>query len=123
MDVEREVQEAYQAWDAAFNKGSAERLASFYAEDAIFLPATHDVIKGPRGVSECVQGLFGMGVTGHKLEIIESHAAGNLFYAAARWSANGKDADGKDQPWGGIATHIFERQPDASLKLKLHTFN
>jgi hypothetical protein len=27
------------------------------------------------------------------------------------------------QPWGGVATHIFERRPDGSLKLKLHTFN
>ena len=25
--------------------------------------------------------------------------------------------------FGGIATHVFERQPDGSLKLKLHTFN
>jgi hypothetical protein len=25
--------------------------------------------------------------------------------------------------FGGIATHVFARQPDGSLKLKLHTFN
>jgi hypothetical protein len=42
--------------------------------------------------------------------------------AAARWSADGKDASGADQPWGGIATHVFERD-DGALKLKLHTFN
>ena len=24
---------------------------------------------------------------------------------------------------GGIATHVFERQADGSLKLRLHTFN
>ena len=29
----------------------------------------------------------------------------------------------QDQPWGGIATHVFERQGDGSLKIKLHTFN
>ena len=32
-------------------------------------------------------------------------------------------ASGGDQPWAGLATTIFERQPDGSLKLKLHTFN
>ena len=42
---------------------------------------------------------------------------------AANWTAVGKDADGADQPWGGIATHVFERQDDGSLKLVLHTFN
>jgi ketosteroid isomerase-like protein len=41
----------------------------------------------------------------------------------AKWSANGKDASGKDQPWAGLATHIFERQPGGALKIKLHTFN
>jgi ketosteroid isomerase-like protein len=30
---------------------------------------------------------------------------------------------GKDQPLGGVATHVFERQSDGSLKIKLHTFN
>jgi hypothetical protein len=28
-----------------------------------------------------------------------------------------------DKDIGGVATHIFERQPNGSLKLKLHTFN
>jgi ketosteroid isomerase-like protein len=64
-----------------------------------------------------------MGVTGHKLELIEAQGEGDLVYGAAKWSADGKDAQGADQAWGGVATHIFERQADGSLKLKLHTFN
>jgi ketosteroid isomerase-like protein len=64
-----------------------------------------------------------MGVTGHKLEVIKVSGDGNLVVAAAKWSATGKDASGADQPWGGVATHVFERQADGSLKLKLHTFN
>jgi hypothetical protein len=38
--------------------------------------------------------------------------------AAAKWSAKAGDKD-----IGGVATHIFERQPGGALKLKLHTFN
>ena len=30
---------------------------------------------------------------------------------------------GLAQTAGGIATHVFERQADGSLKLRLHTFN
>jgi ketosteroid isomerase-like protein len=122
-DVEGDVSAAYTAWDAAFNAGDAKAVSAFYAEDAVFLPATHDVIEGPAGVDGFFAGLFGMGVTGHKLELIDVHSDGNLVIAAARWSATGKDANGADQPWGGIATHVFERQPDGSLKLLLHTFN
>ena len=120
---EEEVGQAYSAWDAAFAKGDAKALAEFYAGDAIFLPSTHDVIKGPAGVEKFFMGIFNMGVTGHKLELIEAHGEGDLVFGAAKWSANGKDASGGDQPWAGLATTIFERQPDGSLKLKLHTFN
>jgi ketosteroid isomerase-like protein len=120
---EEDVKTAYAAWDAAFGKGDAKAIAAFYADDAIFLPANHEVIKGPAGVEKFFGGLFAMGVTGHKLELIEAHGDGNLLFGADRWSANGKDASGKDQPWGGLATHIFERQSNGTLKIKLHTFN
>jgi len=123
QSVEEEVAAAYAAWDAAFNAGDAEAVGAAYAEDAIFLPATHDVIEGPAAVAEFFGGLFGMGVTGHKLELIEAFDGGDTVIAAARWSAAGKDASGAHQPWGGVATHVFDRQDDGSLKLRLHTFN
>ncbi|BCH15140.1 hypothetical protein MesoLjLa_19910 [Mesorhizobium sp. L-2-11] len=40
-----------------------------------------------------------MGVTGHKLELIEAEGDGNLLFGTAKWSAKGKDAKGADQPW------------------------
>jgi len=118
-----DVKNAFAAWDAAFNKGDAKAIAAFYADDAIFLPATHEVIKGPAGVEKFFSGVLGIGATGHKLDPIEAHGDGNLLFGAAKWSANGKDANGKDQPWGGLTTVIFERQSDSGLKIKLHTFN
>ena len=64
-------------------------------------------------------------MTGHKLELIEVEGDGSdeLIVAAAKWSAHGKDASGAPATFGGVATHVFEKQPDGSLKLKLHTFN
>lgn len=121
--VTDQVKSAYSAWDAAFNKADAKAVAAFYTDNAIFLPATHDVIKGPVGVEKFFGGLFGMGVTGHKLELIEAQGDGNLLFGTAKWSAKGKDASGADQPWAGTATHVFEKQPDGSLKVRLHTFN
>ncbi|MDQ1899722.1 DUF4440 domain-containing protein [Paracoccus sp. WLY502] len=122
-DPADDVTAAYSAWDAAFNAGDAKAIAAFYGQDAIFLPATHDVIKGPGGVEKFFDGLFGMGVTGHKLELIEARGEGDMLVGTAKWSASGKDAQGADQPWGGIATHVFEKQADGSLKLTVHTFN
>lgn len=118
-----DISVAYVAWDAAFNAGDAPAVGAFYTEEAVFLPPTHDVIEGPAGVEKFFDGLFGMGVTGHKLDLIEAHADGDLIVAAARWSATGKSAAGAAEPWGGVATHVFQRQPDGGLKLMLHTFN
>ena len=98
---EEDVTTAYAAWDSAFNAGDAAAVAAFYTDDAIFLPATHDVIEGSAGVEKFFGGLFEMGVTGHKLEVIKVSGDGNLLVAAAKWSATGRDASGADQPWGG----------------------
>lgn len=120
---EDDVAAAYAAWDAAFSKADAKAIAAFYSDDAVFLPASHSVINGPAGVEEFFAGLFAGGATAHKLELIKASGDEAILFGAAKWSAMGKDANGADQPWGGLATHVFERQGDGSLKIKLHTFN
>ena len=120
---EAEVKAAYAAWDAAFSKGDAKAVAAFYTADAVFLPPTHDVIKGPAGVETFFAGLFANGVTGHKLELVDLSGDDRTIVGAAKWSAQGKDANGAPATFSGIATHEFVRQADGSLKLRLHTFN
>jgi uncharacterized protein (TIGR02246 family) len=116
--LQEQVGAAYAAWDAAFDKGDPKAVAAFYTEDAVLLPPTHDVLKGPAEIETFFAGLFAAGVTGHKLEVLEANGDDDLIVAAARWSAKGKDG-----PLGGMATHEFARQADGSLKLRLHTFN
>jgi uncharacterized protein (TIGR02246 family) len=122
-EMEDKVSAAYAAWDAAFNAADAKAVAAFYTENATFLPASHDVIEGPAGVEKFFAGLFANGVTGHKLEIIRASGGDGMLVAAAKWSAQGKDANGAAASFGGVATHVFAVQPDGSLKLMLHTFN
>src|SRR5687768_14576373 len=107
MHGEEDIKAAYTAWNEAFNKGDAKAVSAFYADDAVFLPATHDIVQGPAGVEKFFAGLFDMGVTSHKLELIKAGGEGDIVYGTAKWSATGKDASGSDQPWGGVATHIF----------------
>jgi uncharacterized protein (TIGR02246 family) len=122
-EYEDAVKSAYSAWDAAFNNKDADGVAAFYADDAYLLPPTHKVIEGPKGVAEFFSGLFKGGVTGHKLEMIEADGNGKIVFGAAKWSASGKDDKGQPATFNGIATHVFEKQSDSKLKLKLHTFN
>src|SRR6478752_2839725 len=94
-EYEDAVKSAYSAWDAAFNNKDADALAAFYTDDAYFLPPTHKVIEGQKGVAEFFSGLFKAGVTGHKLEMIEADGDGDLVFGAAKWSASGKDDKGQ----------------------------
>lgn len=121
--VDDQVTAAYAAWNEAFNKGDPAAIAAFYADDAKFLPPDHVVYDGPAGVQKFFTGLLGNGVNSHGLELIESDASGDLIVAVAKWSAKGKDASGADAAFGGIATHVFEKQADGSYKLIYHTFN
>ncbi len=120
---EGQVKSAYEAWDAAFNQGDAKAVAGFYADDAMLLPPTHDVIEGTGGIEQFFTGVIGSGVTGHKLEPIRIMEDDDQVVVAARWSAQGKDQAGAATTFQGIATHVFDKQDDGSLKLELHTFN
>lgn len=122
-DVRAEVTGAYAAWDTAFNKADAKGVATAYVSNPKVLPPTHQVISGPEEIEKFFAGLFSGGFTDHKLTIIDAGGDEKVVYSTAKWTANGKGPDGSRQSAGGIATHVFERQADGSLKLRLHTFN
>lgn len=121
--LDDQVRATYSAWNAAFNKGDSKAVAAFYTADTSFLPATHDVIQSPGGVEKFFSNLFASGVTDHTLDLIRTTQNDKIVIAVARWSAAGKDSSGKATRFSGLATHLFERQSDGALKLKLHTFN
>ena len=85
-----DIKAAYAAWDEAFGKGDAKAIAAFYAENSVFLPPTHDVIEGPAGVEKFFSGILGMGVTGHKLELVKASGDDKTIYGAAKWSAKAR---------------------------------
>jgi ketosteroid isomerase-like protein len=122
-DPKSDVTAAYAAWDTAFNKGDAKTLAAAYLPNAKLLPPTHEVASGPAAIEQFFAGLHASGVTDHKLQVIDAGGDDKVVYGTANWSAKGKDKDGKPANFSGIATHVFERQADSSLKLRLHTFN
>nr|WP_247990817.1 nuclear transport factor 2 family protein [Bradyrhizobium sp. 186] len=122
-DAKNDVEKAYAACDAAFNKQDAKALAADYVSTAKLLPPTYEVSSGPAEIEKFWSGLFAAGVTGHKLEVIDAGGDDKIIFASAKWSATDKDKEGKPAPLSGIAVHVFERQGDGSLKLRLQTFN
>lgn len=117
------VEAAYAAWDGAFNRGDAKALSELYTSDATFLPATHAVVEGPASIERFFTPLLAQGVSDHRFELITIHEDAGSIAAAARWTATSPDPDGTRVTSSGIATHLFLKQPDGRLKLRLHTFN
>lgn len=122
-DAKGAVEKAYTAWDAAFNKQDEKTIGASYVANAKLMPPTHQVASGPAEIEKFFAGIFANGVTAHKLEVIDAGGDDKIVFATAKWSATGKDKEGKPMPLSGLATHVFERQADGSLKLRLQTFN
>ncbi|APO52719.1 ketosteroid isomerase-like protein [Bradyrhizobium diazoefficiens] len=122
-DAKADVEKAYVTFDAAFNKQDAKAVAANYVPTAKVLPPTHEVASGPAEIEKFFAGFFANGVTGHKLEVIDAGGDDKVVVGTAKWSATGKDKEGKPAPFSGLAMHVFERQADGSLKLRFHTFN
>ena len=91
-------------------------------QNAVLLPASHEVMSGA-GIEQFFGGLVKNKVTAHTLEPIRIIEAGDTLIVASKWAAKGRDDKGNATALGGIATHVLQKQPDRSLKVKLHTFN
>lgn len=122
-DARADVEKAYAAWDAAFNRHDTKALADAYLPEAKLLPPTHEVAAGPAEIEKFFDGLHANGVGEHELRVIDAGGDDRVVYGVASWSAKATDKTGKTMSVGGIATHVFERQGDGSLRLRLHTFN
>jgi uncharacterized protein (TIGR02246 family) len=121
--AEDRVASAFTAFNSAFNKGDAKALVAFYAPDAVVLPASHDIVSSPADIEKFFAGMFTSHVTNHALQPFKIIEVGDTMIVASKWSANGQDDKGNKTSFGGLATHVFQKQADNTYKLKLHTFN
>ncbi|MEJ1932317.1 SgcJ/EcaC family oxidoreductase [Nostoc sp. NIES-2111] len=121
--ISEQVKAAYDAWELAFSNRNAKGISCFYSEDALFLPASHDIIRGRHGIENFYASVFANGITDHNMELIEARAYGDVVVSAAKWSAKGKGGDGSTATLGGVVTHVLGKGPDGKLELRLHTFN
>ena len=122
-DPKTDVERAYATWDAAFNKGDVKSIAAAYLPNAKLLPPADEIASGQAAIEKFYAGALANGITDHKLEVIDAGGDDKIVYGTARWSAKGKDKDGKPTTFSGLAAYVFERQADNSLKFLLQTWN
>jgi uncharacterized protein (TIGR02246 family) len=119
-DPATDVKAVYAAWDTAFNDRDAKRVAALYTHDAVLISPSHTIIKGSGAVEDFFRSLFDVGVSSHNIQLVEVVASNaDMIAAVAKWSASFNDGTSADV----TVAHVFQKQPDGTLKLKLQTFN
>ena len=116
-----QVEAAYNAWSAAFNKADRRAIIALYTDDALLHSA--DSIFSTGGLEKFFDALFAEPrLTNLTLKPGGAHANGDVIIASATWKAQGKDANGQPATIRGTAAHVFEKQSDGSFKMTLHSF-
>lgn len=57
------------------------------------------------------------------IQLLDAGGEGKVVYSTAKWSAKVKDKNGTTKDVGSLAAHVFERQQNGPLRLRLHKFN
>ena len=102
-------------------QGSTRSSRGDQSPGAKFLPATHAVLSGPAEIEEYFAGLFANGVAGHALRVMRSAATASSSTAPRTGWRRPRGRTGLPRRSAAPPLHIFERQGDGRLKLKLHT--
>ena len=80
-DLKTEVEGAYAAWDAAFNRGDLKSIAAAYLPNAKLLPPTHEIALGQEAIEKFYAGAIANGITGHELEVIDAGGDDKVLYS------------------------------------------
>lgn len=110
-------------WDAAFNAKQPDAVAAFYDQAATVLPAGAAQVSEPESILEFWKNTIGMGITDHKIEMLETGADGNLAFQRGLWSAALVNAEGERQTFSGNLHVLYKLQADGSWKALTHIWN
>ena len=70
-DIHTTIKALAENFESTFETGDATKLAEFYTEDGMLLPAGSDFVKGTQAIKEYWQAAIDMGLKSIKLDIIE----------------------------------------------------
>ena len=111
------------SWNEAFNRGDATAVAALYDEKATLSAGNGKTLVGRSEIEKLFKGYVDNGVHKHTIDIVEVYGNGDFAYEVARWSAKGREKDGKEPTFGGVLTNVFERGTDGRWKSMSHVWN
>jgi len=102
--------ENHRVFEAFFNEGNVEGLLSCYAEDAVFVAARGQHLKGHAQIRPVLQAMVDSGIQ-IRLELIELIQHGEIGLERARWTIEGSD----NEPNSSMV--VLQRGSDARWRI------
>ena len=97
--------------------------ASFYSEDAQFLPANHPAIVGRPAIQQLLEGLIASGLHKLILRTDKIEVAGDFAYGIGRHQLTIKTAAGAEIHDEGKYLVVYRRQQDGQWRAVADMFN
>lgn len=124
-DDEKALREADAAIQEALARRDLERTMSFYAEDAVLLPAAEPLIRGKAAIREEWKHLFAIPDfrTTSTLTRVEVARSADLAYTMGTYLATMMGEDGREVTEPGKWVSVWKKQPDGSWRIVVDTYN
>ena len=107
----------------AFNKGQTLELVKLYADDAVFMPPSSEILTGQEAIRKYWDGLRNVGFNEYVIRDISLSIVGNTAYQTALWETVRQDSAGNVIKLDGNISSVLERQKDGTWKIKLQSWN
>lgn len=121
--IQSAIQDINSRWDEAFNAKKPQEVAALYDAQATVLPAGAAQVNGHEAIVAFWTNTIGLGITDHKIEMIEVGEDGNFAFQRGLWSAGLVNAEGERQTFSGNLHVLYKRQSDGSWKTLTHIWN
>ena len=109
-------------WSETLNKGNTEELVKLYADNAVVLPPSSEILSDKTAIKDYWDGLRKVGVNEYSVYTVDLKVEGDKAYQTALWEAT-RIADGKVIEFEGNISNVLERQKDGSWKITLQSWN
>lgn len=106
-----------------FEAGEIAEMAELYAQDAVMLPPSSEILNSPEAIKRYWNNLRQTGVYDYSIYEVEHNIVGDVAYATALWEARKKIADGRELVVDGNISNVYEKQRDGSWKIRLQSWN
>jgi len=118
-DIHVTIQALAEKFESTFENADAAKVAEFYSEDGMLLPAGSDFVKGKQEIKEYWQAAIDMGIKSIKLDIIEIERHEDTVIEVSKYMLSSEDGQVIDSGKG----IVIWKNTDGAWKLHRDIWN